>query len=728
MIENHANTEKAVEVGKKNVGSVQIVYCLDRWRRNRLMHAVREWTRNLATEKEKEVLDEKAKQEMTDFKAKIVSEKDKTCKLLLQEFRENKATAVLEVKQREESRREEICLMAVEDVSAQLIRQGSKVTKNILKMNKTFEDEKVSIVESLNKQKNIALQETAARLRVEMQNTLKESERAHNITLQMTEKALRADKEAAIKEIRDEMEERMEVLRRQSKEECNNAAETEFNRLQLTIDQVKLDSETKVKEAVRRCEESHEKQIAEVKTSFEKKIETEKNVIIEIAEKNKSQAIALVQAEKHEALSRMQTESLVTLQESLKKCSEEKEAVVRMKDIEREKAIDQVLKQSREERESALTRLHEALQAEAAAKVQMSEKVKHVKEVAEKELQGVISNSSKQLAEVKEKAVEELKESVENEKRLGKQQLQEALKEQASMFSGEKIELLRKSEQGSSDALNKLNEHHQKVLETSLMAARNEMKILQQQLTKEKDVAIETFIDAARLDREKELQKQKEKFDLLLQDHLAEAEAIKNAEIKSLQKENEKSRQNLLQEAELIQAKTVIDAVREAEKAATTRYQQAIDEADRDKQEALENLKSKMRQESDSAIEELSRESELMMKALENRIQEMVNSNKALVEKNNNLQSVVEESDDANFDLQQRYEKSLNIAKAMRLRSAISAVQAVKAVKQTNDKKDGFWKAKIQEIEVIFMDNFYLNFNALKTLNPFRMIMRLTKN
>jgi hypothetical protein len=92
MLDHGNEKEKIVKKSRHNIGAVQLSNCMDRWVKNRQAAALRVWSSAVSYAQNQEAMIEKNKVEMAEFKAKVVADKDKTCKLLLQEFRENKAT------------------------------------------------------------------------------------------------------------------------------------------------------------------------------------------------------------------------------------------------------------------------------------------------------------------------------------------------------------------------------------------------------------------------------------------------------------------------------------------------------------------------------------------------------------------------------------------------------------------------------------------------------------
>jgi chromosome segregation ATPase len=649
---------------QKLIATERMVNGLQIWLMNRSKEKFDKWKQAFYTAKLAEHKDAEYKIALEKERQQAKQDKDRTCALLLEEYRQNKDSAIVALRKMEDSRRNENAMMGAEDVRGHLMREAdrqqqseeflaSQHNEHVQNIN-TLHEENVATLQSEFEEASAIAREDAknaqlAAIKATETEAARQQEAALDLAEKAAEEARQRQAEVAAAKLCEAVATAESALKAMHNDQTNRTKLEHAKELQRASDRLRATREDMQKEQEKALALAGDQAMKAQKHALEvMALQKQKELEVAIA-----QQIAARHAEVNDLKKQFEQEKSDALKQSATQF-EEQLAAQRHKARE---TLTSELAKSAAERESMLEELREKADKmkTAALQYQTSKWQSTLKEC--------MAEAEKDKAKLQAEMIEKQKEAVRIEHESGENRKEEALK-QAEVHLKKSLEKA-EAEAGARQeaALKDLGARRQAAMEGALERARAhaETQLQQKQLDHEeimrqKEAAFEeTTIGAFKLaeTKQKHAVAQAE----------AKAAAERDAALRRAVAESKRRADTVRSECLKEQERVVADLMNKHNEAMANLAEAARTE----KEKALKDLADRARRELDHAVQMLEKQREKQVARLTDALQKSEQEKQEAREDLDQVRDQLEESEDQNYDLKNQLTGTRRVGVMQRL-------------------------------------------------------------
>ena len=676
-LKDHMKYEKGQH--QKLIATERMGNALQGWLLRRSKEKFDHWRVQTNIEKVSEIKENSFQTRLEEEKRRAKLDKDRTCALLLEEYRHNKDSAIGALKRMEDKRREENALMAAEDVKANRMREDERLQGALRHAEKMHADN----VENINNQHSDMVDSMNLDFSHKSKEAFEFSEKVKLEAIQATEREAGRQQEAAL-ELAAKIAE--EARRKQSEEAAANLREAvavaESALKAIHDDQtnrMKLEQAKELQRASDRLRETQEEMRKHERESLglaaDQASKAQKHALEVLAlQKQKELEIAIAQqvSARHAEINDLKKVFEKEKTHYLKEAAEQFEEQLAGQRHKARENLQSELAKAAAERESMLESLRDKADKmkTAALQYQTSKWQATLKEcMAEAEKEKAKLQAYMEDAKVKAVAAENEagNSRLEDEQKLAERNLKDELeKAQKEAYNIKEA------------ALKDLDARKQAALEGALERARvhTENQLKQKQLDHEEILRQKDSANDAAAEVALKLAHTKQKNAVAQAE--AKAAAERDSALRRAVAESKRRADTVRSECLKEQERVVADLMNKHNEAMSN----ALEAARTEREKALQDLAERARRELDHAVQMLEKQREKQVGRLTDALQKSEREKAEAKEDLDNLRDQLEESEDQNYDLKNQLSGVRRVGVMQRLYLISSKIREAK-----NEKK-----------------------------------------
>ena len=657
---------------QKLIASERMTNSLQKWLYNRAKNMLDKWKEATLIQRVSDMKTEEFNKTLEEERIKAKHDKDRTCELLLEEYRLNKDGAISALKEMEDRRRLENANMAMEDTRAHRMRENNRRrlalekaadehAENVHNINnnhanevETLHDEFKAASEKAHQiaenEKYVAIQATEA-------EAARQQEAALELASKVAEEARNKQAEEAAAKLREAVATAESALKAMHNDETNRTKLEHAKEMQRASD--------RLNQTIREMEEKKDEALALAADQATKAQKHSLEVLSLQKQKELELAIAQQVAARHAEINDLKKANEAEKEEALKKAAlsfEEQLAAQRYKSKER---LESELAKATAEREAMLEELRQKADKikTAALQYQTSKWQSTLKEC--------MAEAEKDKAKLRAEMMREKAHAVQEEHEAGNLRLENAGKE-ANRVQKEALEkAAAEADMRLEASLKDLDARKQAALEGALDRARthaeNQLKQKQldhEEVLRQRDRATEEALDGAAKLAET---RQRNAVEQAEAKAAAERDAALRRAVAESKRRADTVRSECLKEQERVVAKLVNDH--------NTTMTNAAEAARAEKEKALKDLADRARRELDHAVQMLEKQREKQVGRLTDALQKTEKEKQEALEDLEHTREQLEEAEDQAYDLKNQLTGTRRVGVMQRLYLISSKIQ-----------------------------------------------------